>query len=125
MPTVSVDATVTDFVDQMLHDRQTNHPVVDTTGNIVGIVTLHSIRQSHRRNPELTTIGEIMIRDVPQISVTEDAFTALTLLGEKKAEVALVEDQGAIIGIITQADLTMLLKVRQTESGGVTPRVAM
>jgi CBS-domain-containing membrane protein len=124
VPTVSVDATVADFVDHMLRDRRTTYPVVDATGTVVGIITLDSVRRSHRRNPESTTIREIMIQDVPQISVTDDAFTALTLLGEKRAEVALVEERGTIIGVITQSDLATLLQIRQTESNGVAPRVA-
>ena len=125
VPTVSVDATVADFVDHMLRDRRTTYPVVDSTETVVGIITLDSVRRSHRRNPESVTIGEIMTQDVPQISVTEDALTALTLLGEKRAEVALVEDRGTIIGVITQSDLATVLQVRQSESDGVAPRVAM
>ncbi|WP_368411886.1 CBS domain-containing protein [Haladaptatus halobius] len=125
VPTVSVDAPVGEFVNQMLRERRTSYPAVDATEDIVGIVTLDALRRTHCRDHETTTVGEIMAQDKLRISVTENAFTALTLLGENNTEFALVEDQGTIIGLITQADLSTILQVRQTERDGVVPRVAM
>ncbi|WP_368411920.1 CBS domain-containing protein [Haladaptatus halobius] len=123
--TVSVDVPVTEFVDQMLRERWTSYPVVDGTGDIVGIVTLDALRRTHRRDHESTMVGEIMVQDIPRISATENAFIVLMLLGENNAEFALVEDHGTVIGLITQADIATVLQVRQAESGGIAPRVAM
>jgi Zn-dependent protease/CBS domain-containing protein len=122
---ITIDTPISEFVTRMLRERQTTYPVADAAGDIVGIVTLDTFRQTNNRDHETVTVGEIMIQDVPCISVTADAFTALTLLGEKNAEVALVEDQGTIIGVITQSDLSTILQVRQTERDSFTPRVAM
>ena len=104
-------------------------PVVDETGQLVGIVTegdINRVSDSHitdvrdyslyHRVADLP-IGEIMTRTV--VTVTPDTpilEVARLLLRHRIGGVPVVED-GQIIGMITESDLFRLIVVQQAEVG--------
>lgn len=101
--TVAADSTVASFANRMLRERQTIFPVTDEAGAIVGIVSLNDLRRVKQADRDTTRVESVM-REVPRIASTADAFDTLALLNQFGSTNALVEDGGAIVGVLSEAD---------------------
>ena len=94
-------------------------PVVDEQGRLVGMVSrsdlLATIAEGLRQRPDEplplpagapTTVGEMMLRDVPTVHRdTPLATTIERLLETAKRRVVVVDDAGQVVGIITDGDV--------------------
>lgn len=115
--TVPARASVAELIDHMIRDRQTLYPVVDASGSITGIVSLNDVRQVKEQNRESTTV-EAIKRDVSLIPSTADAFETLALL-QGGGLFALVEDQGRVVGMLSEADYAHAMSFQQDFRSGV------
>lgn len=103
LASVQTDKTITQFGDRMLRDRQTIYPVSDETGAIVGVVSLDDLKRVPQSERDSTTVESVM-RDVPRIESTADAFDTLVLLKQAGTTTALVTERGSIVGVLSEAD---------------------
>jgi Zn-dependent protease/CBS domain-containing protein len=118
--TVDAATTVDAFGSQLLRDREPIHLVVDAAGTPVGIVTLDDLKRARRAGRDATTVGEIM-RDVPRIESAADAFETLGQLQGSGGIHAIVERDGAMAGVLSEADYAHAMTVRrgfQSSIGG-------
>jgi Zn-dependent protease/CBS domain-containing protein len=111
--TISATSTVAEFVDQMLANRRTEFGVTDETGATVGIVSLQHLKDVGERNRATTPVADVMAEEPPTVQATADAFDALVELGNTKTSYALVEEEGAIVGLLSQADYASALELRR------------
>jgi Zn-dependent protease/predicted transcriptional regulator len=111
--TISATSTVAEFVDQMLVDRRIEYGVTDETGAIVGIVSLQHLKGVGQRNRETTPVADVMTEETLTVQATADAFDTLVELGTKKTSYALVEEDGAVVGMLSQADYASALELRR------------
>ncbi|WP_129116227.1 site-2 protease family protein [Halegenticoccus tardaugens] len=111
--TISATSTVAEFVDQMLVDRRTEFGVTDEAGATVGIVSLQHLKDVGERNRETTPVADVMAEEPLTVPATADAFDTLAELGTTKTSYALVEEDGAIVGILSQADYAGALELRR------------
>ena len=116
--TVGADTAVAALVDRMIRDRRTAYPVTDDAGVVVGLVSLGDLRRARQRDPETTTVGSLA-RDVPRVGPDADAFETLALLNHLGAEHAIIEEAGALIGVLSNADYAHALTVRRGFAVGV------
>lgn len=110
--TVPGDMTVAEFANRMLRDRQTIYPVTDPDGTVVGVVTLDDLRRVKPADRESTRL-ESVIRDVPRLDTSADAFDTLALLGQSGTSTALVTEGGAIVGVLSESDYTYAFTVQR------------
>ncbi|WP_435349329.1 site-2 protease family protein [Haloarchaeobius sp. HRN-SO-5] len=110
--TVSTDTTVAEFGDRMLRERQTVYPVTDRIGEIVGIVTLNDLKQTKREERETKTVGTLL-RDVPRVDASADAFDTLVHLGQAKSPTALVVDGDSVVGVVSEADYARAFTIQR------------
>jgi Zn-dependent protease len=117
--TVAADTTIDEFGARMLRDRQTSYAVTDEDGTIVGVLTLDDLRGAKRDERAATVVGSL-VRDVPRIESTADAFDVLARLNQANAETALVQRDGAVVGILSQADYAHALTIQRGFRSGIT-----
>lgn len=108
---VSLDDSVTDLMNQMVHERRTGHPVLNETGNLVGIVTLSNIQGIPEPDRASKKISDIMDPSPPTISPDADAFEALMIISSTRANHIPVVHDNQPVGIVSNAELMNAIKV--------------
>ena len=117
--TVSADTTIDEFGEKMLRDRQSVHLVADEAGTILGIVTLEDLRKARGQDRETTRVDSI-VREVPRIESTADAFDTLALLNQSGGTNAIVEENGALVGVLSEADYAHAMTIQRGFRSGIT-----
>lgn len=116
--TVTASTTVDDFGSQMLRNRNPIHLVVDGDGDAVGIVTLDDLKKARRQDRDTDTVGEIM-RDVPRVDPDADAFDILGQLQGSGGLDAIVQRDGELFGVLTEADYAHAMTIQRGFRSGV------
>ncbi len=111
-------ASVGEALDRLLGTRRTDLPIVDSDGEIEGIVSASAIRSIDPANYTETTARSLTQTDLPRIDATASAFEGLLTLDRSRANVALVERDGRVIGLLSRAEYTRLLEFKR-ESGSL------
>ncbi|MFB6266920.1 MAG: site-2 protease family protein [Halodesulfurarchaeum sp.] len=117
-PTIAGSTTVDSLVDRMIRDRRTAYPVSGESGAIVGVVSLPQLRGIPTDQRSSATVDDVR-RDVPRLSVDQDAFEALTALSGSGADLALVESEGGVVGVISNEDFASALTIRKGFQTGI------
>jgi CBS domain-containing protein len=110
--TVSVEDSAADLMDRLLRARRTDLLVRDG-GEIVGVVTAESLRSVAPADYEATTIGDLVETDLPRLDADLGAFEALIAMNQSRSDVALVEDEGRLVGAISQSDFAAALDLQR------------
>jgi CBS domain-containing protein len=116
--TVVASTTVDDFGSQMLRDRNPIHLVVDESGAPVGVVTLDDLKRARRRDRDTVTVGEIM-RDVSRVDPDADAFDTLGQLQGSGGLDAIVQRDGELLGVLSEADYAHAMTIQRGFRSGV------
>ncbi len=86
-------------------------PVCDGAGYVRGIVTdrdLVTRCMAQGRNPETTSVAEIMSRRIATIEPGETVETALRLMGKEQVRRVPVTEKGRLSGMVSLSDLSHL-----------------
>ncbi len=113
--------TVEQFLESVaLQHRFTTYPVHDPSGKLTGVVRLSELVRvaSHDRGQKRLSDCGRPISQVPSAGPEEDLAALIERLGAAVEQRVLVFDQGRLVGIISPVDVTRILTVRQTLSGG-------
>lgn len=110
--TVEADSTVTAFGNRMLRERQTIFPVTDDSGTIVGVVSVNDLQRVKPADRDTTRVEAVM-REVPRITSSADAFDTLAVLAQFGSKNALVEENGVIVGVLSEADYTHAFTIQR------------
>jgi CBS domain-containing protein len=112
--TLPATATVAGAI-RVMAERSIRHiPIVDSEGNMEGLVTRHDVmdvmdstlRQTKaRRDPATIALEEIMTRDVVTVEEGANLRRAALFLEEHKFSCLPVMSEGRLSGIVTDADL--------------------
>jgi len=110
VPTLGPETPILDAVDFLLEHRVTGAPVVDSGGQLIGIITetdlLKLVTEGIEGEPPTeATVAEFMTTDVITVPPTVDIYyIAGMFLANKFRRLPVVED-GRIVGAITRYDL--------------------
>jgi Zn-dependent protease/predicted transcriptional regulator len=113
--------TVEQFLESVaLQHRFTTYPVHDPSGKLTGVVRLSELVRvaSHDRGQKRLSDCGRPISQVPSARPEEDLAALMERLGAAVDQRVLVYDQGRLVGIVSPVDVTRILTVRQTLSGG-------
>ena len=112
--TLPATATVADAI-RVMAERSVRHiPIVDTEGNLEGLVTRHDVMavmdstmrsKAARRDPATIPLAEIMTRDVLSVDAGANLRRAALFLEEHEFSCLPVMKEGKFSGIVTDADL--------------------
>lgn len=116
--TVSPDTTLEEFGVRMLRDRQTAYPVVDGSGETVGVVSLNDLKGTRRSEHADTRIESVM-RSAPSLDSTADAFDSLAELQQSGHANALIREGGSLLGVLSEADYARALSLQREFRGGL------
>ena len=114
---VALSTTIDEFGERMLRDRRTVYLVVDAEGTPVGVVTLDDLKKA-RRGDRATTVGDI-VRDVPRLDPDADAFDTLVELQSAGPVDALVQRDGDLLGILSEADYAHAMTIQRGFRSGI------
>ncbi|MBU6330488.1 MAG: site-2 protease family protein, partial [Acidobacteria bacterium] len=121
-PVATVDEQVT--LDVFLHDHvlgrhHSAFPVMHD-GSVLGMIGLEDLRRVPMAQRAATTTGEIATPLFAVAVIDRDATVAEAIaeMARLHSSRALVFDQGALIGIVTNTDLVRALQVHALEGGG-------
>ena len=115
VPTIGPDMQIMKAVDYLLRHRVTGVPVVDSNGNLLGIITetdlLKLVTEGIQGQPPIeATVAEYMSTDVVTVPPTMDIYyVAGIFLKNKFRRLPVVED-GKIVGAITRFDLLRVVQ---------------
>ncbi len=98
--TISPDEPLTAVVEKSLHTFQNDFPVV-SNGKFVGVLMRSSVIESLYHRLHERKVGEIARQNFPTITPDETAANALTTMRTAHINIAPVEQDGTLIGIIT------------------------
>lgn len=93
-------------LDSVLHGYQEDFPVVDESGNLVGIVTRKEILAAAHSPDRYATVRDLMKTEVPTISPDADLFTdGYRILQESGLRALPVTENGELVGMLTMDDI--------------------
>ena len=116
VPTLSPETRIMEAVDFLLHHRVTGAPVVDSDGDLVGIVTetdlLRLVTQGIDGQPPTEgTVAEYMTTDVVTVAPTVDIYSVAGMFLKNKFRRLPVVKNGKIVGSITRYDLLRVVRM--------------
>jgi Zn-dependent protease len=112
-PTIEATSTVADLVERMSLERQSTFAAVDDSGAIVGVVSLHDLAESRRRDRGPTSVADVMTVPTVTVPETADALETLAVLEREASPDALVLDGETTVGVLTPDDYAAALRSRR------------
>ena len=113
---VTPDTTLVDAARLMKEENIGVIPVVESESSrrLVGVLTDRDIAVravAEGRDGVTTSVGHIMTSDVRTGSTTDSVNDVMELMGrEQVRRIPIVDDRGALVGIISQADIVLEAK---------------
>src|ERR1700736_5915105 len=108
------DAHIDEAVDTLLRTSQSEFPVVDAAGMLVGVLSRADLIRALKMLGPDARIADAMTRDIPTISHRACLEEAIRLLQEKRAPaVGVVDASGKLAGLITSETIGEMLMVRE------------
>lgn len=111
--TVPADLPVSDLLDRMFAERHTGYPVVED-GEVVGVVTLEDVRETHAPERDQLRVGDLMTSAEKLVTVRpdDDAVDVFRELADNDIGRLLVtEPDGELAGIVTRTDLMTAIRI--------------
>jgi CBS domain-containing protein len=129
--TLPATATIADAIRVMAEMSIRHIPIVDTEGNLEGLVTRHDVMavldstlraKVARRDPATIPLAEIMTRDVLTVDAGANLRRAALFLEEREFSCLPVMTEGKFSGIVTDADLVAVaINLLEQLETGTTP----
>jgi Zn-dependent protease/CBS domain-containing protein len=112
--TLPVEAPIGDAVELLLRTSQTEFPVVDAAGRLVGLLGRNDMIKALKAQGPEARVADVMITEVPTIPARGRLDDAFRLLQEKSAPaVGVVDASGRLVGLVTSETIGEMLMVRE------------
>ncbi len=108
------DAHIDRAVETLMRTSQSEFPVVDHAGSLVGVLSRTDIIRGLKQLGPNAAVADAMAKDIPTISNRACLEEAIRLLQEKQAPaVGVVDAAGKLAGLITSETIGEMLMVRE------------
>jgi stage IV sporulation protein FB len=112
--TIPVHATLSQAVELLLSGEQREFPVVDNLGRTEGILTRDNLIRGLSQRGADSIVGQAMTADVPVVQSNLGFMEAVERLRSSRLPaLPVVDAAGALVGLLTQDNITDLLLVRR------------
>ncbi|MCL0060825.1 CBS domain-containing protein [Dehalococcoidia bacterium] len=114
--TVTPDTSMAEFREVLRINRISGTPVVEN-GRMVGIISLEDLIKALSQGDLGSPVREKMTRNVYTVSARESVIEGVKIFSQKGVgRLPVVDEQGSLVGIITQGDITQgLLKAIEVD----------
>ncbi|MCL0079372.1 CBS domain-containing protein [Dehalococcoidia bacterium] len=104
--TVTPDTSMAEFREVLRINRISGTPVVEN-GRMVGIISLEDLIKALSQGDLGSPVREKMTRNVYTVSARESVIEGVKIFSQKGVgRLPVVDEQGSLVGIITQGDIT-------------------
>jgi Zn-dependent protease/CBS domain-containing protein len=104
--TVTPDHTFEQVLDSISHGYQEDFPVVDESGNLVGMLTRDEIMTAAHSPERYSSVRDLMKTNVPTISSQADLFDdGLRILQQSRLRALPITENGELVGMLTIEDV--------------------
>jgi stage IV sporulation protein FB len=115
-----------DHIDQaietMLHTSQSEFPVVDESGRLVGLLARGDIVRALKARGPNAPVGEAMTTGIPTIGYRQTLDEAFRMLQETSAAaIGVVDAQARLVGLVTSGTVGEMMMVRDALPGRAPP----
>ncbi len=111
--TLSEDSTLEEAVDALLATSQHDFPVVNATGDVVGLLTRQDLIAALRKNDPALRVGSVMRRDIPTVTTGTRFEDAFRIMQECNCPAVPVLDRmKRLVGLLTPENVTELMMVQ-------------
>jgi Zn-dependent protease/CBS domain-containing protein len=118
--TLAPDAPVEEAVQTLLRTSQSEFPVVDTTGKLVGLLGRSDLMRALKERGPDARVSEAMTATVPAIGYRSHLEDAFQLLQDKSAPaVAVTDANGRLVGLVTPETIGEMLMLHDALPTGV------
>ena len=108
------DSPIEEAISALLRTSQTEFPVVDASGHLVGLLTRNDMIRALKEHGPDARVADAMTTDVPTITNRSRLDEAFRILQEKAAPaVAVVDAAGRLVGLITSETIGEMLMVQE------------
>jgi Zn-dependent protease len=112
-------ASIDEAIDQLLATTQREFPVVDDDGRFEGLLTRDVMIKTLRDSGPSTPVASVMLREIPVSHPRKSLQHSLRLMQEAQAPaVAIIDDAGRLVGLITHENLGEMMMVRAARPEG-------
>jgi CBS-domain-containing membrane protein len=107
------------LADRLLQERASVFGVTDDAGRVTWVVSLADLQAAgkDRAGRDVASIA----REPPRVGAEDDAFDSLVTLDGSRSDSALIEEAGAVVGILTRADFSHAITVRKGFQASIGP----
>jgi CBS domain-containing protein len=118
--TLTPDARIEEAVQTLLQTNQSEFPVVDGAGKLVGLLGRSDLIGALKQGGPDVRVGDAMKTSVPTVGSRQRLDEAFRILQEKTAPaVAVVDPDGRLVGLITSETIGEMLMVYEALPKGV------
>jgi FOG: CBS domain len=103
--TVPPSMPITQLIELMFQSKHASYPVVDN-GTLVGLITFGNVHHVPADRRDDIMVGNVMTRNVEPAKPDDDASEAFIKLAQQKLGSIPVVQDGNVVGIVTQKDVT-------------------
>jgi Zn-dependent protease/CBS domain-containing protein len=117
------DAPIEEAIDALLRTTQTEFPVVDGQGRMLGLLGRKEMIKALKQSGPDTRVADVMATDVPIVDRRQCLDEAFRLLQQKSAPaVGITDATGRLVGLITSETIGEMLMVQEAIPAGATWR---
>ena len=111
--TLVESATLMEAVDALLATSQHDFPVVDSAGNVAGVLTRHDLIAALRKNDPALRVADVMRRDIPTITTGTRFEDAFRIMQECNCPaVPVLDSMKRLVGLLTPENVSELMMVQ-------------
>src|ERR1700736_6521672 len=111
--TLAETATLEEAVDALLATSQHDFPVVDSSGNVAGVLTRHDLFAALRKNDPTIRVSDVMRRDIPTVTTGTRFEEAFRIMQECNCPaVPVLDGMKRLVGLLTPENVSELMMVQ-------------
>jgi Zn-dependent protease/CBS domain-containing protein len=111
--TLPDSATLAEAVDALLATSQHDFPVVDSSGNVAGVLTRHDLIAALRKDDGTIRVGDVMRRDIPTVTTGTRFEEAFRIMQECNCPaVPVLDGMKRLVGLLTPENVSELMMVQ-------------
>jgi stage IV sporulation protein FB len=111
--TLPETATLQEAIDALLATSQHDFPIVDSNGNVAGILTRHDLIAALRKDDPAIRVGDVMRRDIPTVTTGTRFEEAFRIMQECNCPaVPVLDGMKRLVGLLTPENVSELMMVQ-------------
>jgi stage IV sporulation protein FB len=119
---LSPQASIDEAIETLLRTSQSEFPVVDGSGRLVGLLDRDGIIRALKQHGPQTRVADVMLTDIPTIGHRHTLEEACHRLQETSAPaVGVIDGHGKLLGLITSQTIGEMLLVQNARPHGLSP----